>query len=125
MGENQTVSVSKVSNSIITLKINETTYNKAYLNLTFRQFFVNIFFICHFQGVFVFKNNFKPPHRNSKRKKKRYESKNFENIFSKNLWYQSYKSLWNMLEEQIEVCTHLYVNLLLNNMIEKIAYFRF
>lgn len=84
MNTDQTLSVSKVSTNI--------TYN-------FRNIKIK------FQGVFVFKNNFKPCSGNNTKRKKKYEETRSgrDSLFASNLWYRYYATLWDFIEEKIDV----------------------
>ncbi|CAG9832857.1 unnamed protein product [Diabrotica balteata] len=72
------------------------------------------------KGVFVFKNNFKPPKQHGRRKKKILSkgNNNSSSFFSCNLWYQHYYSLWNVIEEQIDVLNYNLFSSVLSNLID-------
>ncbi|XP_074034723.1 origin recognition complex subunit 3 isoform X2 [Leptinotarsa decemlineata] len=67
------------------------------------------------KGVFVFSNEFKPSSKREKGNKRQSFSQNvsFKNsLFSSNLWYRSYSTLWRSIEDEIE-----YLN---NTMFERV-----
>lgn len=67
------------------------------------------------KGVFIFKNNFKAPKKQSKRKK--ISASRHNSLFSSNIWYQHYRSLWDVIEEEIHVLNDNLFSSVLSNLI--------
>lgn len=57
-----------------------------------------------FQGVFLFPNGFKKGKITNKKKKGLLL---FEKIFKKDLWYETYKSNWEVIENELLVCLNI------------------
>lgn len=89
MNDEETTSVSKVLHKVLIRYFN---YSKIRL-----------------QGVFIFKNGFKSKLKSKgSRPKKQDKLNDDDGLFSDNLWYQTYKNLWDSLEVEIEVCYKQY-----------------
>ncbi|KAF7287625.1 hypothetical protein GWI33_005977 [Rhynchophorus ferrugineus] len=67
------------------------------------------------KGVFIFKNNFKPIRKSKKDYKKCNRN---DNIFTHNLWYQEYSSLWNSLFEDIQKLTSNIFSVMTKDLLE-------
>ncbi|XP_056635382.1 origin recognition complex subunit 3 [Diorhabda sublineata] len=67
------------------------------------------------KGVFIFKNDFKASKKQSKHKKKSVCQTN--TLFSSNMWYQHYRSLWDVIEEEIHILNDNLFSSVLSNLI--------
>lgn len=58
-------------------------------------------FYQHLQGVFLFPNGYK-----KQKQSKKIPKTLFEKLFTKELWYKTYKRNWDFINCEIQVCKH-------------------